>query len=253
MAAPTKRSPRKAKASSGSKNVVGKVGAVGPTVPTTQPTPEAGAAGGTKATNAAKASDTTPPTKGVTEQPRPPVGSTQHLGKSKDGEGGGDGPEKRKMTISDVETVQNLIEKCLQLYLTKDEVISVLREQATIDAEFTKLIWGRLEGENPQFFKCYNTRLKLKAQIQMFNHLLTEQAAVVRRMQEGWNMFPNSSATASGIPLFQSRGNLGFDDQGMKVEQMEIDGGDKHMGMNKTWSLSDFGLTDGKESGSPWR
>ncbi len=264
MAASSKRSPRKAKAASGSKSAVGKGGAGGPTVPTTQPTPEAGAVDAANATNAAhaahaahaaKASDTTPLTKGTTEQPLPPAGSAQHLRKNTYGENGRDGPEKkRKMTISDVETVQNLIEKCLQLYLTKDEVISVLREQATIDAEFTKLIWGRLEGENPQFFKCYNTRLKLKAQIQMFNHLLTEQAAVVRRMQEGWNMFPNSSATASGIPLFQSGGNFGFDDQGLKVEQMEIGGGHKQMGMKKTWSLSDFGLTDGgKESGSPWQ
>lgn len=251
MAASTKRSPRKAKAASGSTSAVGKDGAGGPTEPTTQPTPEAGALDATKG---AKASDTTPPTKGATEQPVPPVGSAQHMRKNKDGKTGRDGQVmKRKMTISDVETVQNLIEKCLQLYLTKDEVISVLREQATIDAEFTKLIWARLEGENPQFFKCYNTRLKLKAQIQMFNHLLTEQAAVVRRMQEGWNMFPNSSATASGIPLFQSGGNLGFDDQGMKVEQMEMDGGEKQMDMKKTWSLSDFGLPDGKESGSPWR
>ena len=204
-------------------------------------------------TNGTHTSDTTPPAKGTTQAPPLHVGSAQHIRKSRESNGSDVPEKKRKMTISDVETVQNLIEKCLQLYLTKDEVISVLREQATIDAEFTKLIWGRLEGENPQFFKCYNTRLKLKAQIQMFNHLLTEQAAVVRRMQEGWNTYPNSSATASGIPLFQSGGNFGFDDQGLKVEQMEMGDGDKQMDMKRTWSLSDFGLPDGKETGSPWR
>jgi len=250
MVASTKRSPRKPKAlpkaASGSTSAGCQDGA-GPTT-NRRPTQETGTVDAIEGTN------TTQPTKGTTEGPPPNVGSAQHIRKNRDDKSSNDGPDKkRKMTISDVERVQNLIEKCLQLYLTKDEVISVLREQATIDAEFTKLIWGRLEGENPQFFKCYNTRLKLKAQIQMFNHLLTEQAAVVRRMQEGWSTFPSSSATASGIPLFQTGGNLGFDDQGIKVEQMGMDGEDKQMGMKKTWSLSDFGLTDGKECGSPWR
>eukprot|EP00890_Picochlorum_soloecismus_P006666 jgi/Picsp_1/824/NSC_04313-R1_protein len=109
------------------------------------------------------------------------------------------------VSAEDIQMVQNLIERCLQLYLTQEEVVSVLREQAAIDAEFTQLIWSKLEEQNPDFFRCYYTRLKLKAQIVMFNHLLEQQVAVVQKMQRGWNM-NHGSSTASGIPLFQGVG-----------------------------------------------
>jgi uncharacterized protein (TIGR01589 family) len=109
------------------------------------------------------------------------------------------------VSAEDIQMVQNLIERCLQLYLTQEEVVSVLREQAAIDAEFTQLIWSKLEEQNPDFFRCYYTRLKLKAQIVMFNHLLEQQVAVVQKMQRGWNM-NHGSSTASGIPLFQGGG-----------------------------------------------
>lgn len=113
------------------------------------------------------------------------------------------------VSTDDIQTVQNLIERCLQLYLTKDEVTNVLKEQATVDPSFTELVWKKLEEQNPEFFKCYNTRLKLKGQIIMFNHLLEQQVAVVQKMQRGWGAggaVPSAgiSATASGIPLFQS-------------------------------------------------
>lgn len=94
------------------------------------------------ATNTMNETKLTPPTTkpavGEEQAELPAVGSAQLV---RNGENKQDAQKgnKRTMTISDIETVQNLIEKCLQLYLTKDEVISVLREQATIDAEFTKL------------------------------------------------------------------------------------------------------------------
>jgi uncharacterized protein (TIGR01589 family) len=109
----------------------------------------------------------------------------------------------------DIQTVQNLVERCLQLYMARDEVVNVLKSQATIDPGFTQLVWSKLEEQNPDFFKCYYTRLKLKAQIVMFNHLLEQQVAVVQRMQLGWNGGAGgpSSSTTSGIPLFQSGAN----------------------------------------------
>ena len=70
----------------------------------------------------------------------------------------------------------------------------------------------------------------------MFNHLLEQQISVVKRMKDGWSTYPNTSATASGIPLFQSGGQFGgFDDGDMKIEM-----GQEGMGIRKTWSLSDF-------------
>ncbi|KAL4531474.1 hypothetical protein Ndes2526B_g04413 [Nannochloris sp. 'desiccata'] len=111
----------------------------------------------------------------------------------------------------DIQTVQNLVERCLQLYMARDEVVNVLKSQATIDPGFTQLVWSKLEEQNSEFFKCYYTRLKLKAQIVMFNHLLEQQVAVVQRMQLGWNGGAGaggpSSSTTSGIPLFQSGAN----------------------------------------------
>ena len=266
----TKRSPRKAKGKASPAKTTGAKKSPRTAAATAEKNTAVARDGDTNnatnnATNNGTNDDTndahlTPP--GKNESPPPPLGSAQLLrncGAKGDQQNGTGDANKRIMTISDIETVQNLIEKCLQLYLTKDEVISVLRERATIDAEFTKLIWSRLEGENPQFFKCYNTRLKLKAQITMFNHLLEQQIDVVRRMNEGTTSYPPASATASGIPLFHSGGGqFGFGDDGvsgMKVEQMDMShtghmeaGG---VGMKKTWSLSDF-MEAGKEK-EEWR
>jgi uncharacterized protein (TIGR01589 family) len=125
-----------------------------------------------------------------------------------------DAPSSPQSGISpeDIQTVQNLVERCLQLYMARDEVVNVLKSQATIDPGFTQLVWAKLEEQNPEFFKCYYTRLKLKAQIVMFNHLLEQQVAVVQRMQLGWNGGAGaggpSSSTTSGIPLFQSGANV---------------------------------------------
>lgn len=133
------------------------------------------------------------------EEPKAPAVATAISNGNKPKVGNG-------VSTEDIQLVQNLIERCLQLYMTRDEVINVLKTQATIDPGFTQLVWGKLEEQNHEFFRCYYTRLKLKAQIIMFNHLLEQQVAVVQRMQRGWNGTAagnGSSATASGIPLFQ--------------------------------------------------
>lgn len=39
-------------------------------------------------------------------------------------------------------------------------------------------VWQKLEEQNPDFFKAYITRLKLKDQINLFNHLLEQQIQV---------------------------------------------------------------------------
>lgn len=114
-----------------------------------------------------------------------------------------EGTNNDAVSSEDIQLVQNLIERCLQLYMTRDEVVNILNEQATIDPGFTRLVWTKLEEQNPDFFRCYYTRLKLKAQIIMFNHLLEQQVEVVQKMQRGWGGGAPASATASGIPLFQ--------------------------------------------------
>ncbi|KAM7260961.1 hypothetical protein ACFE04_026436 [Oxalis oulophora] len=81
----------------------------------------------------------------------------------------------RKVSRQDIELVQNLIERCLQLYMNKDEVVKTLLTRARIDPGFTTLVWQKLEEENAEFFRVYYIRLKLKKQIILFNHLLQHQ------------------------------------------------------------------------------
>ncbi|KAK4746460.1 hypothetical protein SAY87_012772 [Trapa incisa] len=83
--------------------------------------------------------------------------------------------ESKKVTRQDIELVQNLIERCLQLYMNREEVVKTLLTRARIDPGFTSLVWQKLEEENADFFRAYYIRLKLKKQILLFNHLLEHQ------------------------------------------------------------------------------
>ncbi|XP_074570917.1 uncharacterized protein LOC141827546 isoform X2 [Curcuma longa] len=71
--------------------------------------------------------------------------------------------------------VQNLIERCLQMYMNRGEVVRILSNRARIEPSFTTLVWQKLEEENSEFFRAYYIRLKLKKQIILFNHLLEHQ------------------------------------------------------------------------------
>ncbi|GMH21741.1 hypothetical protein Nepgr_023583 [Nepenthes gracilis] len=86
----------------------------------------------------------------------------------------------RKVSREDIELVQNLIERCLLLYMNRDEVIKTLLNRARIDPGFTTLVWQKLEEENADFFGAYHIRLKLKKQIILFNHLLEHQCRLIQ-------------------------------------------------------------------------
>ncbi|KAK9758063.1 hypothetical protein RND81_01G204100 [Saponaria officinalis] len=86
----------------------------------------------------------------------------------------------RKVSREDIELVQNLIERCLQLYMNRDEVVKTLLNRARIDPGFTTLVWQKLEEENAEFFRAYYVRLKLKKQIALFNHLLEHQYHLIK-------------------------------------------------------------------------
>lgn len=49
-------------------------------------------------------------------------------------------------------------------------------------------MWQKLEEQNPDFFRSYYTRLKLKDQIVMFNHVLEQQVSMVQRLQRAYWM-----------------------------------------------------------------
>ncbi|CAN4124448.1 unnamed protein product [Withania somnifera] len=93
------------------------------------------------------------------------------------------GNDNRKVSREDIELVQNLIERCLQLYMNRDEVVKTLLNRARIDPGFTTLVWQKLEEENADFFRAYYISLKLKKQIMLFNHLLEHQYHLMKYPQ----------------------------------------------------------------------
>ncbi|KAL0744019.1 hypothetical protein Bca4012_085532 [Brassica carinata] len=88
----------------------------------------------------------------------------------------------RRVSRQDIQLVQNLIERCLQLYMNQKEVVETLLEQAKIEPGFTELVWQKLEEENREFFKAYYLRLMVKHQIMEFNKLLEQQVHHMQQM-----------------------------------------------------------------------
>ncbi|KAK3152104.1 hypothetical protein QOZ80_2BG0154470 [Eleusine coracana subsp. coracana] len=91
------------------------------------------------------------------------------------------GEDVRKVSRQDIQLVQNLIERCLQLYMNQKEVVETLSFQAKIEPSFTELVWQKLEEENREFFKAYYVRLMLKNQILAFNKLLQDQYQIMTK------------------------------------------------------------------------
>ncbi|KAL6987265.1 hypothetical protein U1Q18_013015 [Sarracenia purpurea var. burkii] len=90
--------------------------------------------------------------------------------------------EVRKVSRDDIKLVQNLIERCLQLYMSQKEVVSTLLDQAKIEPGFTELVWQKLEEENRDFFNAYYLRLVVKDQIIQFNSLLERQVELMHHI-----------------------------------------------------------------------
>lgn len=103
-------------------------------------------------------------------------------------------PSPTKVSLSDIQLVQNLIEKCLQNYMSREEVISTLAKRSNIPTLFTSLVLQQLEQQNPEFFWMYYLRLKLKDQIELFNYLLDQQNQMVENLQRFMNGMPASPA-----------------------------------------------------------
>eukprot|EP00262_Sarcandra_glabra_P020413 TRINITY_DN8103_c0_g4_i1.p1 TRINITY_DN8103_c0_g4~~TRINITY_DN8103_c0_g4_i1.p1 ORF type:complete len:323 (-),score=59.93 TRINITY_DN8103_c0_g4_i1:155-1123(-) len=104
--------------------------------------------------------------------------------------------EDRRVSRQDIQLVQNLIERCLQLYMNQKEVVNTLLVQAKIEPGFTELVWQKLEEENREFFKAYHVRLMVKHQIMIFNKLLGEQVELMQKIcPAGVSSVPISSGS----------------------------------------------------------
>ena len=96
------------------------------------------------------------------------------------GSGEGQRGQQRMISALDIQLVQNLVERCLQLYMNQREVVSILQQQAKIEPGFTGLVWQKLEEQNPDFFTAYYARLRLKDQIVVFNQLVERHYHMLR-------------------------------------------------------------------------
>ncbi|XP_042483946.1 uncharacterized protein LOC122064305 [Macadamia integrifolia] len=104
--------------------------------------------------------------------------------------------EVRRVSRQDIQLVQDLIERCLQLYMNQEEVVETLLVRAKIEPDFTELVWQKLEEENKEFFKAYHVRLKVKQQIIVFNKLLEKQVELMHKMcPAGVAPMPNSNGS----------------------------------------------------------
>ena len=100
------------------------------------------------------------------------------------------------------QTVQNLIEQCLQLYMSQREAMFTLQAHASVAPGFTALVWGQLEAQNADFFRAYYLRLKLKDQVVLFNHLLEQQVGMLARVAGSSGGGGGGAAAVGGAPLF---------------------------------------------------
>ncbi|KAL1201489.1 hypothetical protein V5N11_002691 [Cardamine amara subsp. amara] len=105
----------------------------------------------------------------------------------------------RRVSREDIQLVQNLIERCLQLYMNQKEVMDTLLEQAKIEPGFTELVWKKLEEENQEFFKAYYLRLMVKHQIMEYNKLLEQQLHHMRKMHPT-GVAPIQTRNVSHVP-----------------------------------------------------
>ena len=71
-----------------------------------------------------------------------------------------------------------------------------------VEPGFTQLVWQKLEEQNPDFFRAYYTRLKLKDQIILFNHLLDQQVQMFHKIPRNWMQMPGAPAFISETLTF---------------------------------------------------
>lgn len=99
-------------------------------------------------------------------------------------------PKGERISATEIQVVQNYIEKCLQLYMNQNEVITALHLQANIEPGFTSLVWQKLEQQNPEFFTAYNLRLRVKEQITAFNYLASQQLQALQKSNSAYFQLP---------------------------------------------------------------
>ncbi|KAE8681914.1 cystathionine beta-lyase [Hibiscus syriacus] len=128
----------------------------------------------------------------------------------------------RRVLRQDIQLVQNLIERCLQLYMTQKEVMDTLLAQAKIEPGFTELVWQKLEEENREFFQAYYLRLMVKQQIMEFNKLLEQQVRLMDQIHStGISSISNSNGPQMP-PMPQNSSFYALENTGPALKQEDM-------------------------------
>ncbi|KAK6158867.1 hypothetical protein DH2020_006181 [Rehmannia glutinosa] len=100
--------------------------------------------------------------------------------------------DNRKVSREDIELVQNLIERCLQLYMNKDEVVKTLLNRARIDPGFTTL--GRASVSSNEISRAPKGSSSSHAE---WN---TSNACAVNNLPMGYPVIQHPPLPATGQP-----------------------------------------------------
>ncbi|GBG66816.1 hypothetical protein CBR_g70694 [Chara braunii] len=82
----------------------------------------------------------------------------------------------RELSYSYVLMVQHLIERCLVMYMDREECVRALAKHARIKPVVTATVWRELEKENKEFFEAY-TRQRIEYQSKALSCMLEKATA----------------------------------------------------------------------------
>jgi len=94
------------------------------------------------------------------------AGGTSTMELRGDGNEGNRIEEARTVTFEDIQQVHLLVETSISHLLTQDETVALLEKDAKIQPSFTRIVWNRLEEQNPEFFQSYHHALQRKMQVE---------------------------------------------------------------------------------------
>ncbi|CAH8265544.1 unnamed protein product [Arabidopsis lyrata] len=78
-----------------------------------------------------------------------------------------------------IDTIKNIIETCIQKYMSLEETVTYLQDNHKISHHLTKPIWEQLQKESPEFFNKYHLKRELACHITMYNSLLRKQVSLM--------------------------------------------------------------------------
>ncbi|CAL9236448.1 unnamed protein product [Arabidopsis halleri] len=78
-----------------------------------------------------------------------------------------------------IDTIKNIIETCIQKYMSLEETVTYLHDNHKINHHLTKPIWDHLQKESPEFFNKYHLKRELARHITMYNSLLGKQVSLM--------------------------------------------------------------------------